>query len=381
MKKLLKYTKGSTLFIALAPLFMVVEVFMDLLQPTMMADIIDVGVASGDVAYVLTGGLKMACFALLGFIGGAGCSLFSAFASVSFGTRLRQGIFDKVQTFSFAEIDRFKTSSLVTRLTNDVNQVQMTLLMMLKMMIRAPFMCIGGIVMALSFNLKLSLIFMVAMPILIVFVIFISKRAFPLFSIMQEKIDRVNTVMRENLLGARVVKAFVSQNKEKERFKIANGELLEQSVKAQKIIVLLWPVVTLIMDLSIIALLWFGGNMAIVGEIETGKIIAFMNYLVMILGSLLMSVMLVIFFARAKASMDRINEVLDTVPSIAEPENPALPANYGVSFENVSFSYNHDEKEHVLKNITFSAREGERWHNRLDRLGKEHSRRTHPTPL
>ncbi|MFQ9873050.1 MAG: ABC transporter permease [Oscillospiraceae bacterium] len=277
MKRLCKYLKGSIPFVVLAPLFMLLEVMMDLMQPTMMADIIDVGVANGDMAYVLSSGIKMLGIAFAGFIGGAGCCVFSAIAGVSFGTRLRQGIFDKVQTFSFREIDRLKTSSLVTRLTNDVNQVQMMVMMLLKGLIRAPFSCIGGLIMALSFNGKLSLIFLAAMPVLAVVVVFIVRRSFPLFTRMQEKIDRVNTVMRENLLGVRVVKAFVTQDRERQRFESANEDLMNWSIKAQRITILLWPWVTLVTNLCIVALLWFGGNMAIAGEIETGKIMAFMT--------------------------------------------------------------------------------------------------------
>lgn len=362
MKRLCKYLKGSIPFVVLAPLFMLLEVMMDLMQPTMMADIIDVGVANGDMAYVLSSGIKMLGIAFAGFIGGAGCCVFSAIAGVSFGTRLRQGIFDKVQTFSFREIDRLKTSSLVTRLTNDVNQVQMMVMMLLKGLIRAPFSCIGGLVMALSFNGKLSLIFLAAMPVLAVVVVFIVRRSFPLFTRMQEKIDRVNTVMRENLLGVRVVKAFVTQDRERQRFESANEDLMNWSIKAQRITILLWPWVTLVTNLCIVALLWFGGNMAIAGEIETGKIMAFMNYLVQILGSLMMSVMIVINFARATASARRINEVLDTQPSIQDPAQPQLPEHFDVRFENVSFRYNDDvaDEEPVLKNISFTAQEGER---------------------
>lgn len=362
MKRLCKYLKGSIPFVVLAPLFMLLEVMMDLMQPTMMADIIDVGVANGDMAYVLSSGMKMLGIAFAGFIGGAGCCVFSAIAGVSYGTRLRQGIFDKVQTFSFREIDRLKTSSLVTRLTNDVNQVQMMVMMLLKGLIRAPFSCIGGLVMALSFNVKLSLIFLAAMPVLAVVVVVIVRRSFPLFTRMQEKIDRVNTVMRENLLGVRVVKAFVTQNRERQRFRDANEDLMNWSIKAQRITILLWPWVTLVTNLCIVALLWFGGNMAISGEIETGKIMAFMNYLVQILSSLMMSVMMVINFARATASARRINEVLDTEPSIRDPEHPQLPERFDVRFEGVFFRYNDDvaDEEPVLKNISFTAGEGER---------------------
>ncbi len=359
MKKLFKYLKGSYLFAIAAPLFMFVEVMMDLQQPTLMSNIIDIGIANGDKQYILTTGLKMIIVALTGFVGGAGCCILSSFAAMAMGTRLRQSIFDKIQTLSFAELDKLKTSSLITRLTNDVTQVQNTVLMMLRVMVRAPLLVIGGIIMAMTISLKLTLIFAVAMPILIFFVIIIVRKSFPLFLKMQQKIDRVNTVMRENLLGIRVVKAFVGSEKEENRFEIANDDLVEWSTKAQKITVLLWPLLTLILNLSIIALLWFGGNLSIDGKLETGKIMAFMNYLVQILMSLMMVVMLVINFSRAKVSADRVNEVLETETTIKNPEQPVEISKFDVEFKNVYFGYNQSPDEYILKNISFKADLGE----------------------
>lgn len=359
MKKLIKYLKGSYLFAIAAPLFMFVEVMMDLQQPTLMSNIIDIGIANGDKQYVLATGFKMIIVALIGFVGGAGCCILSSFAAMAMGTRLRQSIFDKIQTLSFAELDKIKTSSLITRLTNDVTQVQNTVLMMLRVMVRSPLLVIGGIIMAMTISLKLTLIFAVAMPILIFFVVLIVRKSFPLFLKMQQKIDRVNTVMRENLLGIRVVKAFVGSEKEEKRFEIANDDLVEWSTKAQKITVLLWPLLTLILNLSIIALLWFGGNLSIAGKLETGKIMAFMNYLVQILMSLMLVVMLVINFSRAKVSADRVNEVLDTETTIKNPEQPVKISKFDVEFKKVYFRYNQSLDEYILKNISFKAEPGE----------------------
>jgi ATP-binding cassette subfamily B protein len=359
MKKLFKYLKGSYVFTVAAPLMMLLEVMMDLQQPTLMSNIIDIGIANGDKQYILSTGLKMIMVALIGFVGGAGCCILSSFAAMAMGTRLRQGIFDKIQTLSFAELDKLKTSSLITRLTNDVTQVQNTVLMMLRIMVRAPLLVIGGIIMAMTISIKLTLIFAVAMPILLFFVIIIVRKSFPLFLKMQEKIDRVNTVMRENLLGIRVVKAFVGHEKEEQRFEVANSDLVKWSTKAQKITVLLWPLLTLILNLSIIALLWFGGNLQIAGELKAGDIMAFMNYLVQILMSLMMAVMLVINFSRAKVSADRVNEVLETEATIINPSQPVEISKYDVEFKNVYFGYNDSPDEYILKNISFRANQGE----------------------
>jgi ATP-binding cassette subfamily B protein len=359
MGKLLKYLKGSYAFAIAAPLFMLLEVMMDLQQPALMAKIIDVGVGQGDSRYILETGLKMLLVAIIGWIGGAGCCVLSSFAAMGHGTRLRQSLFDKIQTFSFAEIDKLKTSSLITRLTNDVTQVQNTVLMMLRIMVRAPLLVIGGIIMAWTISPGLTLIFAVAMPVLVFFVVLIVRKSFPLFLKMQQKIDRVNTVMRENLLGVRVVKAFAGHDQEKERFKIANEDLVLWSTKAQKINVLLWPLVTLVLNASIIALLWFGGNLVMTGALSTGDIMAFMNYLTQILMSLMMVIMLVINFSRAKVSADRINEVLETETSVRDPEQPVKITGFDVEFRNVCFGYNPSEEDYVLKNISFQASPGE----------------------
>jgi ATP-binding cassette subfamily B protein len=359
MGKLLKYLKGSYAFAIAAPLFMLLEVMMDLQQPALMAKIIDVGVGQGDSRYILETGLKMMLVAIIGWIGGAGCCVLSSFAAMGHGTRLRQSLFDKIQTFSFAEIDKLKTSSLITRLTNDVTQVQNTVLMLLRIMVRAPLLVIGGIIMAWTISPGLTLIFAVAMPVLVFFVVLIVRKSFPLFLKMQQKIDRVNTVMRENLLGVRVVKAFAGHDQEKERFKIANEDLVLWSTKAQKINVLLWPLVTLVLNASIIALLWFGGNLVMTGALSTGDIMAFMNYLTQILMSLMMVIMLIINFSRAKVSADRINEVLETETSVRDPEQPVEVTGFDVEFRKVCFGYNPSEEDYVLKNISFQASPGE----------------------
>ncbi|WP_370832030.1 ABC transporter ATP-binding protein [Clostridium sp.] len=360
MTKLFKYIKGSAIiYVILAPLMMFIEVVMDLNQPKLMSDIIDIGVANGDISYVLNVGFKMILVAMLGILGGMLCGLFSTLASMKMGKNMRQGLFDKIQSLSFSEIDKFKTSSLITRLTNDVTQVQNMVMMALRGMVRSPLICLGGIIMSLTINIKLSIIFLVVIPLIVVSVILITSKSIPFFIEMQKKIDNVNLVMRENLLGVRVIKAFVIEDKMRRRFSSANDELMDISIKAQSVTILLWPLVTLIMNLSVVAILWFGGNYVNNGSLEIGKIMAFINYLVQIMSSLNILIMSIINFSRAKVSADRINEVLDVESSIKDREDADKIGKFDVEFKDVYFKYNKDS-EYVLKGISFKVLEGEK---------------------
>ena len=360
MTKLFKYIKGSAIiYVILAPLMMFIEVVMDLNQPKLMSDIIDIGVANGDISYVLNVGFKMILVAMLGILGGMLCGLFSTLASMKMGKNMRQGLFDKIQSLSFSEIDKFKTSSLITRLTNDVTQVQNMVMMALRGMVRSPLICLGGIIMSLTISIKLSIIFLVVIPLIVVSVILITSKSIPFFIEMQKKIDNVNLVMRENLLGVRVIKAFVIEDKMRRRFSSANDELMDISIKAQSVTILLWPLVTLIMNLSVVAILWFGGNHVNNGSLEIGKIMAFINYLVQIMSSLNMLIMSIINFSRAKVSADRINEVLDVESSIKDREDAEKIGKFDVEFKDVYFKYNKDS-EYVLKGISFKVSEGEK---------------------
>lgn len=360
MLKLLKYFKGAVIICAIiAPIMMLVEVSMDLMQPKLMADIIDIGVANRNISYVFSTGWKMILAAIIGFIGGTGCSAFSSIAAMNMGERLRQGLFDKIQTLSFLEIDKFKTSSLITRLTNDVTQVQTMVLMSLRIAVRAPLICIGGIIMAVALSPKLSIVFLVAVPIILIAVMIILKKSFPLFTAVQEKIDGVNVCLRESILGVRVIKAFTIEERQGERFDEANYDLMNKGIEAQNMNMILWPVVTLVMNLSVIAVLWFGGNMANMRTLEIGKIMAFINYLIQIMNSLIMVVMLVLNFSRAKASSDRINKVLNTVPAIQDNDSSIEMSGFEIEFKDVSFKYN-EHSENVLTNISFKIKEGEK---------------------
>ncbi len=372
--KLSKYIQGSTwFFVVIAPMLMVIEVVCDLMQPTLMANIIDVGVASGNMSEVWRTGGLMISVALLGVLGGVGCTATSSVAAMRFGAALRKGMFDNIQTFSFKEIDRFKTSSLITRLTNDVTQMQNMLRSVLCMMVRTPLLCAGGLVMAIMMSRQLSLIFAVAIPVLLIGLMVVIPKTFPLFGKMQEKIDRVNTVMRENLLGVRVVKAFVGQEREKKRFGEANEDLMNWTMRAMKIIMTTMPMVTLVMNLSVLALLLYGGVLTMHGDLEIGKIMAFMTYMMQVLSSLMMVVMMLMNVSRAKVSGDRILEVLEAKTSIESPRAPKemqrdlmLDEKTGrqvsgldVEFDHVSFRYNDTDPEYVLKDISFKAHPGQ----------------------
>lgn len=357
--KLLRFLKGSAVACAiLAPITMCLEVAMDLLQPTLLSKIIDTGVANGDLNYVLYIGIQMIIAAIVGLIAGSACSYFAAVASMNLGQEVRQGLFDKIQTLSFVELDKLKTSSLITRLTNDVTQLQMMMNMALRMMVRAPLTAIGGIIMAAILSPKLSTIFLIAIPIIAISVLFILRKSLPLFTSVQQKIDNVNTVMRESILGVKVVKAFAIENTQKERFSTSNEELTNISIKSQNMNLILWPIATLIMNLTVVAVLWFGGNMVNVGTLEIGKIVAFINYLLQIMGSVVMVINIMIGYSRAKASATRINEVFETESSIKDKKETKEVKNFDIEFKNVSFRYN-EHSENVLENISFSAKQGE----------------------
>jgi ATP-binding cassette subfamily B protein len=359
MMKLVRFLKSTWAATLLAPLFMLFEVFMDLQQPQLMSAIVDNGVAKGDLPYVLAVGGQMLLVAALGVLGGLGCVFFSSISAMRFGTELRQSLFDKVQTFSFADLDTLKTSSLVTRLTNDVTQMQNLVMMVLRMAVRAPLMAIGGVVMAMLIDARLALILVVAVPILSVAIYGIFRLGFPLFRILQTRVDRINDVTRENLAGIRVVKVFVRQDHEVARFETANDALRNAGVKSSRMMIWLWPIMSIVMNTSIVAALWFGGNLFSIGGLQTGQIMAFINYLSQILMSLMMIAMLMLTISRAKASSDRINEVFDTNPSITDPEDAIQAEGFDIVFDDVSFTYPGAADKPALHHVSFTAHEGE----------------------
>ncbi len=368
MIKLLRFMKGSYGFAIAAPLFMLLEVIMDLMQPTLMSNIVDVGIAQGDLPYIWATGGRMLLMAFIGVVGGLGCVACSAQAAVSFSSRLRQAVFNQIQGFSFVELDRFKTASLITRLTGDVTQIQSIVLMGLRIMVRSPLICIGGVVMAYWLSPRLSLILMIGLPFMLLMAAYFIWKTMPLFLAMQIKMDRVNAVMRENLLGIKVIKSFVGQKKEQQRFGKANQELMDRSVQAMQIMTVLFPLVNLVMNLSVVAVLWFGGRMVVSGGLEIGKIMAFINYLIQIMSSLMMVVMMSISLTRSQVSAERLNEVLetetsirdmDTAPSLwAEDNETTRSKGSAIEFRDVSFKH-HNSGEWVLKHIDLKILPGQ----------------------
>ncbi|MDR6727080.1 ATP-binding cassette subfamily B protein [Paenibacillus amylolyticus] len=350
----------------LAPLLMVLEVTMDLLQPKLMSSIVDDGVLAGDLSHIIRTGLFMLLFALIGWVGGAGCTLFSSKAAVGYGTDLRQELFDHIQTFSFRNLDTFREGSLITRLTSDITQMQTFVQMLLRMFIRSPMLIIGSVIMAFTISVKLALILILTMPVLFILLYVLIRASYPLFASVQDKLDKVNAVLQENLAGIRVVKAFARANLERSRFKQSNQDYTDTAVKAWRIVTLNAPVLSLMLNATIVAVLWFGGYQVVGGSIAAGDLIAFINYVTVVLSSLTSIGMMMMSFSRAKVSAARINEVLHTQPDIQSGsaivrEGTTLrdmnrSSSGQVEFRDVSFGY---DGEPALTGITFTAKPGE----------------------
>lgn len=357
MKKYFKYMKGNWKYAILAPILIMVDTAGMMIQPYFLQKIIDVGIANNDQDYIIRTGLIMIVCALISLIGGFLAMYFSSKAAYGFGSNLRQDMLSKIQEFSFSNINKFTTSSLVTRLTNDVEIIQQLVQMMLRMLIRAPFMLIGGIILTIAMSPSIATIFLIITPLLALTMVFIIKKAFPLFTKVQTKIDKVNGVIRENLIGARVVKSFVREDFESERFEKANVDLKETTIKSFHIMILLMPLVMLIMNVAIAAVLWIGGS----GNIDVGQISAGITYMSMTLMSLVMLSMVFMNFSRAKASSDRILEVMVEKPDVEQKSNAIKQKiEKGLVEYNVeSFAFKDSQGEPILNNICFTAKPGQ----------------------
>ncbi|MCU0520773.1 MAG: ABC transporter ATP-binding protein/permease [Anaerolineae bacterium] len=372
--RLMQYLKPYWFWALLAPLLMMVEVWMDLMQPRLIQTIIDEGIATGSMQVVLNTGLRMIGVAFIGALGGMSCGVFAVLASESYGADMRSALFRKVHSLSFSNMDELETGSLVTRLTNDVTQMQNMIGMMLRMLVRGPMTLIGSLVMAIATAPRLSLLFVVLMPMVLAIITVLITKAFPLFKQVQGKVDRLNTVMQESLMGVRVVKAFVRGDHEEARFGAANEDLRALAVKAIRTVSVGWPLMMITINLGVSAVIWFGGRSVIAGSMQIGQIVAFVNYLLNSLFSLMMVSMLVMSFSQAEASAQRINEVFDAVPDVQNrpdalrtfgPSHVTLSGNGAgraegeVVFENVTFAYDGKEHEPVLRDVSFTARPGE----------------------
>ena len=360
IKKLAPYMKKYKTPLILGVLCAALEATFELLIPLVMAQIVDVGISTGDTGYTIKMGLLMLVMAAISLSFGIGLSKFSAIAGQGFGAELRQAEYEKIQTYSFKNIEKFSTASLITRLTTDITMIQNSLTMGIKLLVRAPMMLIVACILSVAISPQLAMIFLVSMPVLIISIGLIIKNVKPRFEAMQKKIDNLNTTVQENLIGIRVVKSFVRRNKEKDKFKKSNDELLQASEGAFGIVVLNMPIMQAVVFASIIGILWFGGNMVHAGTLTVGKLTSFMTYSFQILMSLMMLSMVLMMLSRSVASVQRIIEVLEEEPDIKDTVNPITEVKNGeIEFRNVNFKYEDDSDENNLEGINIKIKAGE----------------------
>ena len=362
MKRYWKYVKPYLPAFIFGPLLMIVEVIGEVVLPKLMANIINVGVSDGSIGYIIGTGVMMLIVALLMMAGGVGGAYFGAKAAVSFSADLRKDAFDKVQTFSFANLDQFSTGSLVTRLTNDITQVQNLINMALRMMLRAPGMLIGALIMAFAMNASLAVIVLIVIPLLAAGIAILIRSAFPKFQVMQKKLDALNSNIQEMLTNVRVIKSFVRGDYEEKKFAASNEDLKENSLSAFKTIIMVMPLMMLMMNATTLAIVWAGGKQIIIGNMQVGDLTAFTTYIVQILMSLMMLAMVILQSSRALASLGRIREILDTDVDLNDGDckKPEKLVSTGhVEFRDVSFRYYKENKEPVLSHISFEVQSGQ----------------------
>lgn len=363
--KVLRYLKPYWVFALLCPLAMILEVSMDLLQPTLMSDIVDNGIlgdaaADENLRYVLITGLKMLVFSLIGCFGGIASAAFGTAAAQKMGNDLRKDAFAKVMHMSFQQTDKFTTGSLVTRLTNDITAIQEFVAMSLRMFVRTGMQFIGGIAVILTLNVNFGLVLVISLPVQLIAVAIIMKKASPLFSIVQSRLDKVNSVVQENVSGARVVKAFTREEYEINRFDNANTDLMTTNLKVQKLLATLNPILMIIMNASVIAIIMIGGFQVEAKAMQVGEVMAAVTYITQILMSVMMVGMMFQQVSRSAASMKRVNEVLSTNPVISDGHKSADSDNSGtVEFRNVGFSYPGSSGKPVLSGIDLKAEKGQ----------------------
>lgn len=361
LKRYAKYVKPYLGAFIIGPCMMLTEVLGEILLPKLMSLIINNGVANHDGGYVIRMGLCMLLAAAVMFIGGTSGSYFAAKASISFTSDLRRDLFARVQQFSFQNLDDYSTGSLVTRLTNDIQQIQQVMTMGLKMFLRAPGMLVGALIMAFMMNGRLAVIILIVIPLLAAAIGFIMFTAYPRFGIMQVKLDKMNSGIQEALTNVRVVKSFVREDYEKEKFRAANEDLQESSLRAMNIVIATMPVMMFAMNVTTLAVVWYGGNLIIGGTMPVGDLTAFTTYIVQILMSLMMLSMVLLQSSRAMASVHRINEVMNTEIDLTDDHAACrdLAVKEGrVEFRDVSFGYGKGG-EPVLEHISFTAEPGQ----------------------
>ncbi|WP_297420699.1 ABC transporter ATP-binding protein [Clostridium sp.] len=356
MLKIARFLKDYKKQVILGPIFKLVEAIFELIVPIIMAKIIDIGVHNKDINYVLKMGLILLIIGIISLSSALICQKYASIASQGFGTTVRNELFAHLNTFSYKEIDKFGTSSLITRITNDVNQLQLAVAMLIRLVIRAPFLVLGAVMMAMILDLKLSLIFLIATPLIVLILYIVIKNSIPYFKLIQAKLDKIALTTRENLEGVRVIRAFSKQKYEEAKFNDFNEDLSNTAIKVGKLSSLLNPATYIVLNFSIIAIIWFGGMRVDSGDLTQGQIIAFVNYITQILLALIVVSNLVVIFTKASASAARVNELFDTSSSIKENTNQnyiePIEGNVPkVELKNVSFSYDNSNK-YSLDNIS-----------------------------
>ena len=362
MKRYLKYVKPYWRSFVFCPVLMLTEVLGEVLLPAFMANIINIGAVQHNVPYIMGMGTVMLLTALVMMTGGIGGAYFAARAAIHFAGDLRSDVFKKVQEFSFQNVDTFSTGSLVTRLTNDITQVQNVILVGLKLLLRAPGMLVGAVIMAFLMNPGLAAILLIVIPALAAAIGVIIKIAFPRFDVMQKKIDSLNSRIQEALTNVRIIKSFVRSDYEKEKFAASNEELKESGLRAFKVVILNMPVMMLAMNITTLAVVWTGGRQVLAGTMPVGDLTAFTTYIVQVLMSLMMLAMVLLQSSRAVASLKRITEVLDTEVDLTDEDSgrkDAVITRGDISFRDVSFSYYKNSAEKVLSHISFEIKAGE----------------------
>ncbi len=363
MKRYWKYVRPYLSAFIIGPIMMIVEVIGEVVMPLLLSKIIDNGISGGrGISYIIAMGITMVITALCMMGGGVGGAFFAIKASSGFANDLRKDLFNKIQEFSFKNIDQYNTGSLITRLTNDITQVQNMIQMMMRMALRAPGMLIGALIMAFALNAKLALVILCVIPLLAIALYFIMKTAFPRFKMMQKKLDVLNTVTQENLTNIRVVKSFVRETFEQDKFAKSNTNLKDSTISAMKVVIFTMPVMTLAMNITTLAVVWFGGNQIIAGGMTSGVLTAFINYVTQILMSLMMVSMIILNSSRALASAKRINEVLCTEIDLTDENalHKDLTVQQGkIEFRDVFFKYYKNSERWVLENINLVFQPGE----------------------
>lgn len=356
---ILQFLKKHLTLTLLAPLCVIIEVTAELVQPKIMSEIVNRGVIGGESDIITALGLKMLIITLVGVCAGVFSIYAAGQVSYAFGADMRTKMFTRIQKFSFSNIDRLQTGSLITRITSDVTQVQNVIQASMRLLFRAPFMFIGAIVMVFMLDLKMAYILIIILPILLFTIIYILKKTFPLFTIVQQKMDKFNTVVQELLSGIRVVKAYVREQGERERFEASNEDYIASSLKVSKLIIIMMPAMSFIMNLGVVGVLWFGEYEVADGRLNVGDIMACTNYMTQILMSLMMAQRVIMSITQAEASMVRINEVLETECELdLQATGVNVPEEGDLEFNNVSFRYEGSNKDQ-LSNISFNIKKGE----------------------